>query len=273
MGELLGKLAKTLSALANSGGGHILLGVDDAGVPDGVPQRQGRTSTKDWLEQKIPHLVSYPLSDFRVHVVERATPSQIPLDRDVIVVDVGDSPLAPHQCMHGGRDARKYTYYYRQAGRSEPAPHFYLELLRHRLVSPVLELSLKKIVLEDAYRTDDAFFLETRVAFKVSDTDRVTAYKWALLLKSINNIPDGRENDYRSNTADYSVQKSRSRGYRMDDTLLPGCSLDEYRDVGVFLRPATPVPSGLRREIKQMIAATRLGCQLATETSLSAVLN
>jgi schlafen family protein len=41
-GDLLGKLAKTLSAMANSGGGHIILGVDDAGVPDGIPCRQRR---------------------------------------------------------------------------------------------------------------------------------------------------------------------------------------------------------------------------------------
>jgi hypothetical protein len=95
-GELLGKLAKTISAMANTGGGYIILGVDDAGVPDGVPQAEGRTPIKDWLEQQIPFLVDYALSDYRVHIVERSIPSRIPVDKEVVVIDVGDSPLAPH---------------------------------------------------------------------------------------------------------------------------------------------------------------------------------
>src|SRR5216684_838309 len=70
---LLAKVAKAISALANSGGGHLLLGVDDNGVPDGVPPAyKGRTTTRDWLEQVVPNLVSYSLADFRVHVVEPA---------------------------------------------------------------------------------------------------------------------------------------------------------------------------------------------------------
>lgn len=267
-GELLGKLAKTVSALANSGGGHILLGVDDGGVPDGVPPYQGRTAVRDWLEQKIPNLVSYPLSDFRVHVVERdPASSRIPVGTEVIVIDVGDSPLAPHQCMHGGGGASKHTYYYRQAGRSEPAPHFYLELLRQRLVNPVLEFSVEELVLEDAYKSSNAIFLETRLRFGISNTGRVTAYKWALLLKNIGNIPDGRGGDYRDRTADYPIKKGRSRGVRMDDTLLPGCTLSEYRDLGVFLRPSEPTSEALKADIKGMLAGIRLTCQMATETS------
>src|SRR5207245_3575163 len=79
--NLLGALAKALSAFANSGGGHLLLGVDDAGIPDGVPLTVGRTSTRDWLEQKIPHLVEYALADFRVHMVAPSAPSRIPSDK------------------------------------------------------------------------------------------------------------------------------------------------------------------------------------------------
>src|SRR6266480_1931445 len=117
-------LAKALSAFANSGGGHLIIGVKDDGTIDGVPKiRRGRTSTKDWLEQIIPELVSHSLQDFRVHEVEADTPSVIPVDRVVIVIDVGDSMLAPHQDIF-----TKY-YYHRSGGRSEPAPHHYLEML------------------------------------------------------------------------------------------------------------------------------------------------
>jgi hypothetical protein len=132
-GELLGKLAKSLSAFANSGGGYIILGVDDTGVPDGVPpMRSDRTSTRDWLEQKLPFLVDRPLTDFNVYVVERGTSWSIPPDRQVVVIEVDDSPLAPHQAVHGGGGTTKFVYYHRQGGRSEPAPHRVLELLHQR---------------------------------------------------------------------------------------------------------------------------------------------
>ena len=124
-------LAKALSAFANSGGGHLLIGVKDDGAIDGVPQtKTGRTTTKDWLEQIIPNLLSYPLQNFRVHEVLAATPSVIPAGQVVIVIDVGNSDLAPHQCVHSK------VYYHRPGGRSEPANHFYLQMLSRRDVYP-----------------------------------------------------------------------------------------------------------------------------------------
>jgi hypothetical protein len=129
-GAIIGKntfeddLAKALSAFANSGGGHLIIGVADDGVIDGVPKVvKGSIKLKDWLEQKIPRLLNYPLQDFRVHEVEPSTPTNIPANHVVIVIDIGDSPLAPHQVVN------KHLYYYRAGGRSEPAPHFFLELL------------------------------------------------------------------------------------------------------------------------------------------------
>ncbi len=64
-------LGKAVSAFANSGGGHLVLGVQDDGIFDGVDEfhKAGRTKTRDWLEQIIPNLVIYPLKDFRVHEV------------------------------------------------------------------------------------------------------------------------------------------------------------------------------------------------------------
>ena len=64
------------------------------------------------------------LQQFRVHQVEASTRSSILNGRVIIVVDVGDSTLAPHQA------AESKIYYFRQGGRSEPAPQFYLETLR-----------------------------------------------------------------------------------------------------------------------------------------------
>jgi hypothetical protein len=121
-----GDVAKALSAFANTGGGHLVLGVQDDGTIDGVPARKGRTPTREWLEQIIPHLLSYPLQDFRVHEVVPASPSAIPSGHVVIVVDIGDSMLAPHQT------ADTKNYYHRSGGHSLRAPHIYLEALRSR---------------------------------------------------------------------------------------------------------------------------------------------
>jgi len=101
-------VAKAVCAMANSGGGHVILGIGDNSVIDGVPLTKGAISTRDWIEQITPHLLSYPLEDFRVHEVEPATRSTIPAGTVVIVVDVGDSVLAPHQT------AGTRTYYYRE---------------------------------------------------------------------------------------------------------------------------------------------------------------
>lgn len=129
--EFRESLAKALSAMANSHGGHLVLGVADDGQIDGVPKIiKGNQSTREWLEQIISNLLEYPLQDFRVHEVEPARSTLIPSNMVLIVIDVGDSPLAPHQ------DIFNKIYYHRVGGHSRPAPHHYLDLLRSRETYP-----------------------------------------------------------------------------------------------------------------------------------------
>jgi hypothetical protein len=267
MGELLSKLAKTISAMANSGGGHIILGVDNEGLPDGVPPVKGDTPMSDWLEQKIPRLVEYPLSDFRVHVVEPSTPSRIPQGRQVIVIDIGDSALAPHQCGHGGRGAQKYVYYHRQAGHSEPAPHFYIELLRQRLVAPSLKAVLKELVPLKAAPVEGGIFISTHLRYVVTNTGRVAAYKWQLQIVEMEGHQGERIGDYRFSSREYPAGFGGSGGIRIDDTILPGCSLEEDTSLGVLLRPEGFDNESVRREIDAMISPVKLGVRLATEVS------
>jgi predicted HTH transcriptional regulator len=155
-GNFLDAVAKALSALANSGGGSLILGVKDDGTPDGLPPLVGQTAMRDWVEQTIPHLLDYPLADFRVHTVIKSHPSRIPDGREVVVIDVGDSAAAPHQSK------RDKIYYRREGGRSVPAPHFYLELLRQRLTNPTLEFTLKKIDSVDVTEHNNGLFLEAK---------------------------------------------------------------------------------------------------------------
>lgn len=222
---LLDKIAKAASAFANSGGGHLILGVTDAGELDGVPRIwSGRTTTRDWLEQKIPQLLDYRLNDFRVHVVGCSESSQIPGERDVIVIDFGDSALAPHQ------SARDHTYYYRSAGRSLPAPHFYLELLRQRQTSPVLDFELTGAEIE-AWLHQGLPMLRVDAKFLIENKGRVAAYKWALVSRTLNQIPDGRGDDYYFGAIPGAT--GRSSSIRIDDTILPGCTLQESKIFGV----------------------------------------
>jgi hypothetical protein len=133
--DFLKKLAKALSAFSNSGGGHLILGIKNDGIVDGVPKiHKGRASTREWLEQVIPELLSYPLQDFRVHEVDPSAPTAIPTGYVVIVIDVGDSERAPHQ------DTFTKHYYHRVSGHSVPAPHLYLESLRLREKYPSREI-------------------------------------------------------------------------------------------------------------------------------------
>ena len=123
-------MAKAVSALANSGGGYLILGQQNDGGFDGLPQKQGRTLTREWLEQKLPILLSYPLQDFRIHEVEPDTLTGIPASKIVVVIEISDSNLAPHQSV------KDNLYYHRVGGHSKPAPHFYLEMLRGRARFP-----------------------------------------------------------------------------------------------------------------------------------------
>ena len=118
-------MAKVTSALANSGRGYLILGQRDDHSFDGLPENHGRTPIREWLEQKLPFLVSYPLQDFRAHEVKREASTTIPANRTVIVIEFGNSNLAPHQSV------KDNLYYYRVGGHSKPAP-FYLETLRGR---------------------------------------------------------------------------------------------------------------------------------------------
>lgn len=261
----LTSVAKALSAFANSGGGSLILGVHDDGTPDGLPSAVGRAKMRDWIEQKIPNLLDYPLSDFRVHTVIKDAASRIPAHREVIVIDVGDSAAAPHQSK------RENRYYYRVPGRSEPAPHFYLELLRQRLAAPVLEYNLRGVIIINADEYDGGIFVETKLNFVIKNIGRVASYNWNLSIREINNAGDGvlpaRIGDFRSSISDYPIKRSRSTGIPINTTILPGCEHRESIDFGFQLRPKAHTTEALREEGRLIISDTTLFLRLATESS------
>lgn len=134
-------LAKALSAFANSGGGHIIIGQEDncsiTGVNRVYSGKKGKStqSMREWLEDIIPNLLSYPLRDFRVHEVEI---SSLPDDKVVIVIDIGDSKLAPHQT---NVKSQLKAYYQRFGSNSVPAEHHNISLLFGRSRFPSKEVA------------------------------------------------------------------------------------------------------------------------------------
>ena len=264
-GEFRIGLAKIVSALANSGGGHVVLGVEDDGTFSGAAPFRGRTRTREWLEQVIPNLVSFTLEDFRVHEVVPSLPTAIPAERVLLVIDVGDSVLAPHQ----SEPAK--AYYYREGGHSKPAPHFYLETLRNRLTRATLEVSLVDVKRSDAYvcgDDDTGVFLETRLKFLVKNTGNIAAYKWAVVVEGTDGDPAGRESDIRFSASFPRGPRVRNSGTRLDDTILPGLTMYEEADFGLLLRGTARDREAILRDLTEVLAAElTLRYRVVTETS------
>ena len=208
--------------------------------------------------------MSYSLEDFRVHEVEPSTPTAIPQGKVVIVVDVGDSVLAPHQTT-----TDPPTYYYRAAGHSRIAPHFYLETLRNRLVNPTLEPKLTRVQFGNTQRQcNEWLFVELRLSFEVYNVGRVAAYKWALVIEQLSGIDGNRSDDYKFTTSEFPASGGRPSSIRLDSTILPSLSLDESRDLGLYLRPRTWGHAEIREEFERMLPLTcRLHYRAVSETS------
>ncbi len=248
-------LSAALSAFANSGGGHILLGVEDDGTLTGIPAfPRGRTSAKDWLEQLIPELVSYPLSDFRIHTVEPSESSQIEAGRVVCVVDIGDSALCPHQAKDG-------KYYHRTGSRSVPASHFYLELLRQRTIAPRLTARLEGVVLNRVVHVGSDAVVRVRFQATIHNVGSVAAYKWALAATGYS---------WSGEDVVPGFEWGRGEGYtsmRKDDTLLPGCRLLEEQGFACRLVGVANDPSAAEQRLREVILSLKLNFRLATEVS------
>jgi hypothetical protein len=258
-------LAKAASAFANSGGGTLILGVEDDGSLTGINPMVGKTALKDWLEQKLPSLLAYPLTLFRVHTVVPAEPSKIPENTVIIVIEFGDSPAAPHQSTVDQK------YYQRTGGRSEPAHHFYLELLRQRLTNPSLEFSLDDLVPTHVELHDGTLYLETKLSFMLKNIGNVAAYKWELAFRTLGNTCLNESDDLNARIFPFfrglPYERSRPSTMRLDDTILPGCATKHDMAIAFRLGSIDANEDQVREAVACVICAMTFGMQLATETS------
>jgi hypothetical protein len=77
------------------------------------------------------------------------------------------------------------VYYYRQAGHSVPAPHFYLEALRSRLTAPHLLPSLRSLEVVRVDRRVGEAVADFRLKFVVRNEGSIAAYKWNVVVDAV----------------------------------------------------------------------------------------
>lgn len=154
--------------MANSGGGQIVFGLNDAGQVDmGGVSRTIKRGTKAWLEDIIPKLVEFTLQGFSIFEVTdppTATP-QLGEGRAIYAVDVPDSEGSPHQ-------ATDQKYYGRIGGKSRSLSHwFVLDIMNRRkypLVEPIIESILEQRTdQKNVYRV--RIWLENRGPIRARD--------------------------------------------------------------------------------------------------------
>jgi hypothetical protein len=173
------------------------------------------------------------------------TASSIPNGRDVIVIDLGDSPLAPHQAAYPAGVRR---YYCRSGGHSIPAPHHYLEALRNRLTCGMLEVELVSVsvrrVLPDPRgnqgRRSASAVAELRIQARVRNVGRIACYRWAVGMGT----PDEPPWTDILVRPEECVGLGKSDGMRIDWTVLPGGTDRSDGFVGVRI----PAPDSFEAE-------------------------
>ncbi len=168
-------LAKECGAFANSGGGTLVIGLEDDGdldeiaIPEFLPN-----STKEsceWVASLVRVALEPPL--------EAVDCYQLKTERGgvVIVVTVSDSEKAPHQSTTDKR------YYHRSEKSSVPATHWLIEMIRNRRVHPRLEVTLdpKHYEVLTVYNDgEQRYSLTIRVAVTISNVGRLIARTWAV---------------------------------------------------------------------------------------------
>ena len=93
------RISRTLVSLANTRGGQVLVGVDDAGRILGIRDAEEELFV---LRDAAAHYVEPPLTNLRYHEVEED-------GRTILIVTVPESPHKPHRAQVAPNDWRGYV--------------------------------------------------------------------------------------------------------------------------------------------------------------------
>ena len=166
--ELKDKITIAASAFWNSGGGLLIIGIDDKNgkIDGGINKLIGKENITDWIEKAI-HKVE-PIGPYFVKLIEsNKTNSLINQNKVIVIIVFGESFLGPHMAMDK-------KYYIRAGACSSPASHFLVESIRSRrgLSEPLLRGTLRfssrdnNIVELVITSLNDTTALEVEVSFE-----------------------------------------------------------------------------------------------------------
>lgn len=137
--ELDHKITKAASAFWNTGGGILVVGVDDNGLVDGgIPYHIGKQKLRDWVDIVLSRLT--PVGPYTVKTIKpEKEDSKINPGHVVLVIAFGESFDLPHM-------APDNRYYVRTGAHSNPANHYIVEAIRARrgLRRPMLRALLRE---------------------------------------------------------------------------------------------------------------------------------
>jgi hypothetical protein len=141
------KLARSVSAFANSQGGTLLIGVAEqkgrpVHPPAGIPRMLGNQKIEEWVEQVLSYNIS-PRVPARIEPVDHPSDP----DRCFVVIDVSQSAQAPHMVMVDGDNRYYRRIFRRDQFESRPAEEYEVRDMFHR---------------STRYRAERAEFLLTR---------------------------------------------------------------------------------------------------------------
>lgn len=123
--ELQDKIVKTASAFWNTGGGVLIVGVDDNGhVDGGIPAMMGKQKLRDWVDVVLYNVT--PVGPYSVRTIRPSRGDTLIHDEHVVlVIAFGESFDLPHM-------APDNRYYVRAGAHSSPANHYLVEAIRAR---------------------------------------------------------------------------------------------------------------------------------------------
>jgi len=130
-------LSKTIGAMANTGGGYIVFGADDSPngcILDGYGIKRDikGNGTKKWLEDILTTSTDPFIQNINVYEFTKSSEKQL-TDTALYIVEVDDSPLAPHQ-------SRDNKYYIRTGSSSRPASHRIVLDMLGRRKNPIIQV-------------------------------------------------------------------------------------------------------------------------------------
>lgn len=137
--DLQSKIVKTASAFWNTGGGILVVGVDDDGLVDGgIPEMMGKQRLRDWVDVVLTGVT--PVGEYSIQTIaSRGEDTHIDEGHVVLVVAFAESFDLPHM-------APDNRYYVRAGAHSNPANHYLVEAIRARrgLRRPMLRAILRE---------------------------------------------------------------------------------------------------------------------------------